>query len=138
MTIKEWCHLNHVCKSSLYKWMARFREEEPGCFPRRNSAATNWIEVSRDDIAAACAIVPVRDTYRVSNDQETPSEAKDAENAIPNDPALEQVDSLGYTACDPMHSPQPIHALIGCIGLDIPPGCDGRDIAVAMRAAMSL
>lgn len=29
MTVKEWCALNKVAESSLCKWMARFREEEP-------------------------------------------------------------------------------------------------------------
>lgn len=33
MTVKEWCALNKVAESSLYKWMARFREEDPGRFP---------------------------------------------------------------------------------------------------------
>ena len=32
-TIKEWCGLNKVSESNLYRWMARFREEEPGRFP---------------------------------------------------------------------------------------------------------
>ena len=41
MTIKERCELNGVCKSALYRWMARFREEEPERFPRRSSAAAN-------------------------------------------------------------------------------------------------
>lgn len=27
MTVKEWCGLNKVSESSLYKWMARFRRE---------------------------------------------------------------------------------------------------------------
>ena len=29
MTVKEWYALNKVAESSLCKWMARFREEEP-------------------------------------------------------------------------------------------------------------
>ena len=33
MTIKEWCMLNKVSESNLYRWMACFREEEPGRFP---------------------------------------------------------------------------------------------------------
>lgn len=37
MAIKEWCMLNKVSESNLYRWMARFREEEPGRFPRRSS-----------------------------------------------------------------------------------------------------
>ena len=33
MAIKEWCMLNKVSESNLNRWMARFREEEPGRFP---------------------------------------------------------------------------------------------------------
>lgn len=39
MTVKEWCSLNKVAESSLYKWMARFHEEDPERFPRRSSEA---------------------------------------------------------------------------------------------------
>lgn len=58
MPIREWCRLNHVGESSLYKWMARFRKDDPGRFPRRSSIATNWIEVARGSIADSKAIVP--------------------------------------------------------------------------------
>ena len=138
MTIKEWCHLNRVCKSSLYKWMALFRKEEPGCFPRRSSATTNWIEVRRDDIADACAIVAMHDAHRTSDDQSISDEVESAEEVAAKNPVSEQVDLIGYTPYGPTHSLQSIHALIGCIGLDIPPGCNERDIAAVMRAAMSL
>ena len=57
MTIGEWCGLNKVSPSSLYKWMARFREEEPGRFPRRSSKASNWIKVTAGGIADAKAIL---------------------------------------------------------------------------------
>ena len=58
MTVKEWCELNKVSKSSLYKWMAKFRGEEPGRFARKNSGTSGWVKVTRDGIAAAKAIVP--------------------------------------------------------------------------------
>ena len=54
MTIKEWCGLNKVSESNLYRWMARFREEEPGRFPRRSSKAADWVKVTRAGIADAC------------------------------------------------------------------------------------
>ena len=61
MTVKEWCALNKVAESSLYKWMARFREEDPDRFPRRSSEASSWMKVTlaipagaaEADIAAA-------------------------------------------------------------------------------------
>ena len=49
--IERWCKLNHVGRSSLYAWLARFREEEPGRPPRRNAAALNWIELTRGGLA---------------------------------------------------------------------------------------
>ena len=51
MTIKQWCGLDKVSESGLYRWMARFREEEPGRFPRRSSGASNWIKVTSAGIA---------------------------------------------------------------------------------------
>ena len=44
---KEWCALNKVAESSLCKWMARFREEDPGRFPRRSSEVSSWMRVTR-------------------------------------------------------------------------------------------
>ena len=32
MTVKEWCELNGVSKSTIYYWMARLRKEEPELF----------------------------------------------------------------------------------------------------------
>uniref|UniRef100_UPI003AF00CE7 IS66 family insertion sequence element accessory protein TnpA n=1 Tax=Adlercreutzia sp. TaxID=1872387 RepID=UPI003AF00CE7 len=57
MTVKGWCTLNKVAESSLYKWMARFREEDPNRFPRRSSEASSWMKVARRGIADAVAIV---------------------------------------------------------------------------------
>lgn len=58
MSIERWCKLNHVGRSSLYAWLARFREEEPGRFSRRNAATLNWIELTRGGLADSKAIVP--------------------------------------------------------------------------------
>lgn len=58
MSIERWCKLNHVVRSSLYAWLARFREEEPGRSPRRNAATLNWIELTRGGLADSKAIVP--------------------------------------------------------------------------------
>lgn len=57
MTVKERYALNKVAESSLYKWMARFREEDPDRFPRRSSEASSWMKVTRPGIADAAAIV---------------------------------------------------------------------------------
>ena len=57
MTVKEWCALNRVAESSLYKWIARFREEDPDRFLRRSSEVSSWMKVTRRGIADAVAIV---------------------------------------------------------------------------------
>lgn len=115
MTIKEWCELNKVSKSSLYKWMARFREEEPGRFPRRSSEASNWMKVTAGGIADAKAIVPVGD-------------------AVDREPAT--ADSSADIGC--RAATLPIRALVGRVELAIPAGSAESDIAAAMRAAASL
>lgn len=53
MTVKEWCALNKVAESSLYKWIARFREEDPDRFPRRLSEASSWMKVTRRGVAVS-------------------------------------------------------------------------------------
>lgn len=115
MTIKEWCGLNKVSESNLYRWMARFREEEPGRFPRRSSKASNWIKVTAGGIADAKAIVPIDD-------------AADREPATADASA-----DIGARADAP-----PIRALVGRVELAIPAGSAEYDIAAAMRAAASL
>ncbi|WP_172137190.1 hypothetical protein [Adlercreutzia sp. ZJ473] len=54
MTIKDWCVLNKVAESTLYAWMARFREEEPELFAKPN--ASEWIELSRESITSRTAL----------------------------------------------------------------------------------
>ena len=56
MTIRDWCELNKVPTSTMYSWMARFRKEEPDLFKRPN--AGQWIELSKDVIAAQTALAP--------------------------------------------------------------------------------
>lgn len=131
MTIKEWCRLNHVCPSSLYKWMARFREEEPGRFPRRSSVAANWIEITRGGIADSRAIVPADTQNRELEAARTGLCRSDAKTRC-------------NTGCEPhgrnfdSSAAQPIRALVGYIELAIPPGSAECDIASAMRAAATL
>lgn len=114
MTVKEWCSLNKVAESSLYKWMARFREEDPERFPRRSSETSNWMKVTRRGIADAAAIVP----------------AASVEAAEPADAVRAQCSAAGPAA--------PIRALVGRVELAIPADAAEADIAAAMRAAASL
>lgn len=56
-TMKSWCELNRVAESTMYAWIARFREEEPDMFgaPR----TSEWIELSRGAIASRTALAKV-------------------------------------------------------------------------------
>ena len=84
MTVREWCELNHVSKSTMYYWMARLRKEEPGLFG--DPTCGEWIELSRGSIAAgrtlavrpadAPAVAPARHEPKVSSEaQDRPAGA---------------------------------------------------------------
>ncbi|WP_165174061.1 hypothetical protein [Adlercreutzia sp. ZJ242] len=73
MTIKDWCVLNKVAESTLYAWMAKFREEEPELFAKPSTS--EWIELSRESITSrtalakpAVAVAPVIPTHCVEDD----------------------------------------------------------------------
>lgn len=121
MTVKEWCALNKVAESSLYKWMARFREEDPGRFPRRSSEASSWMKVERRRIADAVAIV-----------------AAPGGGVAVSDPPRPQGGSERAQGPAGAGAQMPIRALAGRVELAIPAGAAEADIAAAMRAAASL
>ena len=50
MTVKEWCGLNHVSESTMYRWMAVFHREGLGMFA--DPTHGEWIELSCGPIAA--------------------------------------------------------------------------------------
>lgn len=54
MTVKEWCELNGVSKSTMYYWIGRLRKEEPGLFG--DPTCGEWIELSKGSIAARTAL----------------------------------------------------------------------------------
>ena len=56
MAIGEWCSLNKVSRSSLYRWLAVFCDEDPGRFAGKSSETSGWVKVVRGGIAAAKAI----------------------------------------------------------------------------------
>ena len=54
MAVGEWCSLNKVSRSSLYRWLAVFRDEDPGRFAGKNSETSGWVKAAREGIAAVC------------------------------------------------------------------------------------
>ena len=113
MTIKDWCALNGVAESTMYGWMARFRKEEPELFDKPN--ASQWIELSREAIAAQTALA------------ETPK-------AVPTPPAAvrDAADGLGNPAAPPI--------IVHVNGADVavPPGSAESDVASVLRAVVTL
>ena len=83
MTIRDWCALNKVPPSTMYAWMARFRKEEPDLFERPNAA--QWIELSKDAIAARTALAPA--AADVSGGVAAPIAENDAAD-IPSTPII--------------------------------------------------
>lgn len=58
MAVGEWCSLNKVSRSSLYRWLAVFRDEDPGGFDGKNPEAFGWVKAACEGVAAVKAIVP--------------------------------------------------------------------------------
>ena len=79
MTVKEWCELNGVSKSTMYYWMGRLRKEEPGLFG--DPTCGEWIELSKGSIAARTALA-VRPT-----DAATAAPGQEVEAEVPAQPA---------------------------------------------------
>ncbi|MBR3385317.1 MAG: hypothetical protein IKG69_09000 [Atopobiaceae bacterium] len=70
MSIKEWCGLNKVPESTMYRWMSVFRREEPDMFA--DPTHGEWIELSRGSIAARTALA-VRTEGGVGPDCDPPA-----------------------------------------------------------------
>ena len=110
MTIEEWCRLNHVSESTIYRWMARFRDEEPELFGK--PAASQWIELSRESIAAQTAL---------------------AVNPKPEAPVAPVPASAAAG-----RSPAPIVVHLNGADVAVPAGSAGADISAVLRAVTAL
>ena len=73
MTVREWCELNHVSKSTMYYWMGRLRKEEPEMFG--DPTCGEWIELSRGSIAARTALAVRREDDPTAADHNSAGEA---------------------------------------------------------------
>ena len=112
MTIEEWCRLNHVSESTMYRWMAIFRDEEPELFEKPN--ASQWIELSRDAIAAQTALA-----------------TKPAAGGGP----------VAMPACETVNTkapPAPIIVRVNGAEVAVPPGSADAHIASVLRAVARL
>lgn len=114
----RWCELNKVCKSSFYKWAARFRAEEPGLFAAN---AQEWFELSREGIRRQVALAPAARREVAPSSTERPYDSR----------VVAPLDGAG----DP--SAPMLRALVNGIEFAIPSGCAQSDLETAFRAARS-
>ena len=118
MTAKEWCSLNGVPESTLYAWMARFRESEPELFGKPNTS--EWIELTRESISARTALAARDDASAVAASGPGPDVGRKASDSAPRDAASAVVVRLN--------------------GADVivPDGAAERHVASVLRAVASL
>ena len=118
MTAKEWCSLNGVAESTLYMWMARFRESEPELFGKPNTS--EWIELTRESISARTALA-------------TRDGAQDVAACGP-DPAV------GRKSPDPEPRDSASAVVVRLNGADVivPGGAAEPHVAAVLRAVASL
>ena len=113
MTVREWCELNKVSESTMYRWMSVFRREEPDLFA--DPTCGEWIELSRGSVAARTALA-----VRPDDDAAGP-EAEAADG--------------GASRADVAS------ALVVRVNGDdvvVPEGVSGRHLAVVLRAVAAL
>ncbi|MDD6739067.1 MAG: hypothetical protein PUD96_03465 [Coriobacteriaceae bacterium] len=62
MSVAQWCRLNKISKTTFYKWVDRFKREDPGLFAGRAAQATgDWIELSREGLRDSVALAKLSD-----------------------------------------------------------------------------
>ena len=118
MTMTDWCKLNHVAPSTMYMWMSRFREQEPGMFAAQR--ASDWIELSREAVSAKTALA------------RTDSMAPAAEAPAPESGFRDD------SPCAAEGGKRAIIVRINGAEVAVPAGSAEHDIAAVMRAVASV
>lgn len=109
MSVAQWCRLNKISKTTFYKWVDRFKREDPGLFAGRAAQATgDWIELSREGLRDSVALAKV-------------SDAAPAAHAVPCS-----------AAC------APIRVTVNGAAVEIAAGTPACDIANVLRAVAAL
>gem|GEM_PF-5524006 len=110
-TVVDWCKLNGIPASTLYKWMAIYRKgelsEELGA-RQKSKATSEWVELSREAMKESVAITKK-------------PEGDGLAQGTPENPILRQSDEKAQS--------QPvIRVFVNDTVIAIPPGADRRDI----------
>jgi transposase-like protein len=123
LTVAEWCKLNKVGTTTIYKWLKVYREENLD--PSYDSS--KWIEVTRQEkhTASALAVLP--------NNQETAAIANSGTST-------EKIDAVACaTHIDNTPTPSPeITVDIKGIEVKIPKGCDSKHIKSVLSVVAGL
>lgn len=62
MSVVQWCKLNKISKTTFYKWLDRFKREDPDLFAGSSTQSTGeWIELSRTGLRDSVALAKVSD-----------------------------------------------------------------------------
>jgi transposase-like protein len=127
LTITEWCRLNNVAKSTLYKWLKRYRAENLD----KAYDSGKWIEVTRQtkrESTALATVASMQDTI-VSTAN------------IPTSTNTPQANSFATSSTPLQVTPSPLHEItvdIAGIKVAIPQGADSSHIKSVLSAVVSL
>jgi transposase-like protein len=123
ISIAEWCKLNKVATSTIYKWLRVYRKENMDFSYDHGK----WIEVARQEkhAASALAVLP--------NNQETAAIANSGTST-------EKIDAVACAAhIDNTPTPSPeITVDIKGIEVKIPKGCDSKHIKSVLSVVTGL
>ena len=124
MQITKWCKLNDMSSSTLYMWLKRYRENEDQRAAeideiQKNKQTTEWIELTREDLAQSVALAPV-----------IPDVTPVAAPSIKEPPLQESVVSHDRPAC--------ISLFMNGVHMGIPPGTHASDITCVLQAVAHL
>lgn len=62
MSVAQWCRLNKISKTTFYKWVDRFKREDPDLFADSAAQSTgDWIELSRAGLRDSVALAKLPD-----------------------------------------------------------------------------
>ena len=110
MSVDEWCIHNHIGRSTFYRWLAIFREEEPEIFGIKKD--TGWIEIARQNRRDAVSLAVVDKNTGVAA---MPSSYHESQSSCAN---------------------MPITVAVNGATISIPSGSNAADIANVMKAVM--
>jgi len=138
LSVPEWCKRNGILKSTMYRWLAVFTEEEPELFGGRqnivDSSKRRWVETTRLNIKASRALATMPTTKAPAP---VPSSKRQAAGVI----IVDTLYAEPTEAATPQQTPagiSPILVELNGANVAIPPGCANADVTVVLEAVARL